>query len=121
MAEGESGLGLTLLSCILAGSALKMPLLRKGPITDGHRHIPFVAKWIYHLHALPHGDLVEAVVFLEEKDRWDLFIKTSVLLPVKPMLKGRGRSFLTDEPFSSLPDTPHPQLQHLKARAQHTP
>lgn len=80
MAERESGLGLTLLSRILALSALKMPLLRKGPITDGHGHIPFVAEWIYHLHALPHGDLVETVVFLENKDRWELFIKNSVLL-----------------------------------------
>ena len=69
MAAGEAGLSLTLLSCVRAVSALEMPLLRKGPITDGHGHIPFVAKRIYHLHALPHGDLVEAVVLLEERDR----------------------------------------------------
>ena len=68
MAEGESGLGLTLRSRILAVSALKMPLLRKGPVTDGHGHVPFVAQWIYHLHALPHGDLVEAVGFLEQRE-----------------------------------------------------
>lgn len=74
MAEGESGLGLMLRSRILAVSALKMPLLRKGPITDGHRHVAFVAKRIYHFHALPHRDLVEAVVFLEERERQMGFI-----------------------------------------------
>lgn len=44
-----------------------MPLLRQGPVADGHGHVPFVAKRVHHLHALPHGDLVEAVVLLEER------------------------------------------------------
>lgn len=126
MAEGESSLGLTLLSRILAVSALKMPLLRKGPIADGHGHVPLVAKRIYHLHALPHGDLVEAVVFLGERKTGGIYLLkilfySTVKLKPKPMLKGRGCSFLTDKPFSSLPDTPDPQQHHLKARVQHTP
>lgn len=73
MAGGDSGLGLTLLSRVLAVSALKMPLLRKGPITDGHGHVPFVAEGIYDPHALPHGDLVEAVVYLGERQTGFLY------------------------------------------------
>lgn len=38
-----------------------------------------------------------------------------VKLELKAMPKGRGCSFLTDDPFSSLPDTPDPQQQQSTA------
>lgn len=125
MAGGDSGLGLTLLSRVLAVSALKMPLLRKGPITDGHGHVPFVAEGIYDPHALPHGDLVEAVVYLGERktDRIPLLKQLfycTVKVKTKPVLTGRGCSFLR-RAFQQRPGRPHPQQHRWKAGGQRAP
>lgn len=74
VAEGEAGLSWTLLSHLLTVSALKVPLLRKGPVADGHGHVALVAQGIHHLQALPHRDLVQAVVLLEQTERQMGFI-----------------------------------------------
>lgn len=46
-------------------SALQVPLLREGAITNGHGHISFETKWVDNLHALPHRHLIQPIVLLQ--------------------------------------------------------
>lgn len=120
----------TLLGHLLAVSALKVPLLRKGPVADGHGHVALVAQGIHHLQALPHRDLVQPVVFLEQTETDGIYLLkplfSIVKLELEVMPKGRGapcdRWGFQQPPCHSRPtavvqcSTPHSHTQTRKQR-----
>lgn len=102
-------------------SALKVPLLRKGPVADGHGHVALVAQGIHHLQALPHRDLVQPVVFLEQTETDGIYLLkplfSIVKLELEVMPKGRGAPC---DRFQ-LSAASLPQQTHSSSAVQHTP